>query len=62
MKAVPKVNISGLYLEDELVDDAFVGVVPFYASLETRDQTMKEKNRWLYRWYSSSTGLIPASF
>ncbi|OMF75744.1 hypothetical protein BK143_05120 [Paenibacillus peoriae] len=43
MKAVPKVNISGLYLEDELVDDAFVGVVPFYASLETRDQTMKEK-------------------
>lgn len=31
MKAVPKVNIDGLYLEDELVDDAFSGVVPFYA-------------------------------
>lgn len=31
MKAVPKVNIDGLYLEDTLVDDAFYGVVPFYA-------------------------------
>ncbi|MGG1641460.1 hypothetical protein ACIFQM_09235 [Paenibacillus sp. NRS-1782] len=31
MKAVPKVNTNGLYLEDELVDDAFSGVVPFYA-------------------------------
>lgn len=30
MKAVPKVNTDGLYLEDELVDDAFSGVVPFY--------------------------------
>ena len=28
MKAVPKVNIDGLYLEDALVDDAFSGVVP----------------------------------
>lgn len=35
MKAVPKVNTDGLYLEDELVDDAFSGVVPFYAKLET---------------------------
>ncbi|WP_342434943.1 hypothetical protein MHH57_05810 [Paenibacillus sp. FSL H7-0442] len=31
MKAVPKVNTDGLYLEDKLVDDAFSGVVPFYA-------------------------------
>lgn len=31
MKAVPKVNIDGLYLEDTIVDDAFNGVVPFYA-------------------------------
>lgn len=31
MKAVPKVNTDGLYLEVELVDDAFSGVVPFYA-------------------------------
>ncbi|MFK4436957.1 hypothetical protein [Paenibacillus sp. RC21] len=31
MKAVPKVNTDGFYLEDELVDDAFSGVVPFYA-------------------------------
>ncbi|MFK4342910.1 MULTISPECIES: hypothetical protein [unclassified Paenibacillus] len=31
MKAVAKVNTDGLYLEDELVDDAFSGVVPFYA-------------------------------
>ncbi|MDT0121345.1 hypothetical protein Q9R46_01715 [Paenibacillus sp. RRE4] len=34
MKAVPKVNTEGLYLEDELVDDAFSGVVPFYAEPE----------------------------
>ncbi|MGG1879360.1 hypothetical protein ABDI30_17550 [Paenibacillus cisolokensis] len=31
MKAVPKVNTDGLYMEDALVDDAFSGVVPFYA-------------------------------
>lgn len=31
MKAVPKVNTDGLYLEDELVDDTFTGVVPFYS-------------------------------
>ncbi|ODB61372.1 hypothetical protein [Paenibacillus polymyxa] len=31
MKSVAKVNKDGLYLEDELVDDAFSGVVPFYA-------------------------------
>ncbi|MEK3851191.1 hypothetical protein MKX59_19315 [Paenibacillus sp. FSL R7-0340] len=31
MKSVAKVNTDGLYLEDELVDDAFSGVVPFYA-------------------------------
>lgn len=30
-KAVPKVNTDGLYIEDTLVDDAFSGVVPFYA-------------------------------
>ncbi|KAA8783333.1 hypothetical protein EC604_05660 [Paenibacillus amylolyticus] len=34
MKAVPKVNTDGLYLEDELVDDAFSGVIPFYAEQE----------------------------
>lgn len=31
MKAVPKVNIDGLYLEDIIVDDTFTGVVPFYS-------------------------------
>lgn len=31
MKAVPKINIDGLYTEDTIVDDAFPGVVPFYA-------------------------------
>ncbi|MGP0583711.1 hypothetical protein [Paenibacillus timonensis] len=31
MKAVPKVNTDGLYLEDTIMDDAFTGVVPFYA-------------------------------
>ncbi len=30
MKVVPKVNTEGLYLEDELVDDSFSGIVPFY--------------------------------
>ncbi|MGF6358084.1 hypothetical protein ABIE27_006049 [Paenibacillus sp. 4624] len=34
MKAVPKVNTDGLYIEDELVDDTFSGVVPFYAEPE----------------------------
>jgi len=34
MKAVPKINIDGLYIEDVLVDDAFNGVVPFYAGSE----------------------------
>ncbi|MFB6473029.1 hypothetical protein ACFCW7_09285 [Paenibacillus glucanolyticus] len=33
MKAAPKVNIDGLYIEDTLVDDAFSGVVPFYAEI-----------------------------
>lgn len=37
-KAVPKVNTDGFYLEDELVDDAFNGVVPFYAPLDNDDQ------------------------
>lgn len=30
MKAVPKVNTDGLYIEDTIMDDAFSGVVPFY--------------------------------
>ncbi|CAI6082011.1 hypothetical protein PAECIP112173_03401 [Paenibacillus sp. JJ-100] len=34
MKAVPKVNIDGLYIEDALVDDSFSGVVPFYTDSE----------------------------
>ena len=34
MKAVPKVNTDGLYIEDVLVDDAFSGVVPFYVEPE----------------------------
>ncbi|MFE0554776.1 hypothetical protein ACFW1P_02410 [Paenibacillus sp. NPDC058910] len=34
MKAVPKVNTDGFYIEDTLVDDAFSGVVPFYAEIE----------------------------
>lgn len=39
MKAVPKVNINGLYLEDTLVDDAFSGVVPFYVDMEPKPPT-----------------------
>ncbi|MBY0024566.1 hypothetical protein H7K28_15250 [Paenibacillus polymyxa] len=38
MKIVPKVNIDGFYLEDELVDDAFNGVVPFYAQPDDQDE------------------------
>ncbi|PCL91019.1 hypothetical protein [Paenibacillus lautus] len=34
MKAVPKVNTNGLYLEDTLVDDTFSGVVPFYSNMQ----------------------------
>ncbi|MGG4341005.1 hypothetical protein [Paenibacillus lautus] len=34
MKAVPKVNTDGLYLEDTLMDDTFTGVVPFYSYME----------------------------
>lgn len=33
MKAVPKVGLDGLYIEDVLVDDAFAGVVPFYEQI-----------------------------
>lgn len=38
MKLVPKVNKDGLYLEDEVVDDAFSGVVPFYAQPDEQDE------------------------
>ncbi|WP_230877281.1 hypothetical protein [Paenibacillus macerans] len=31
MKAVPKIGLDGLYIEDAIVDDTFSGVVPFYA-------------------------------
>lgn len=31
MKAVPKIGLDGLYIDDAIVDDAFSGVVPFYA-------------------------------
>lgn len=37
MKAVPKVNTDGLYIEDTLVDDAFYGIVPFYADPPAQD-------------------------
>lgn len=30
MKAVPKINTDGLFIEDDIVDDSFTGVVPFY--------------------------------
>ncbi|MGG1639851.1 hypothetical protein ACIFQM_00870 [Paenibacillus sp. NRS-1782] len=38
MKSVAKVNTNGLYLEDELVDDAYSGVVPFYVLPDNADQ------------------------
>lgn len=39
MKAVPKVNTDGLYIEDVIADDAFSGVVPFYADPPALDQS-----------------------
>ncbi|WP_193556405.1 hypothetical protein [Paenibacillus lutimineralis] len=45
MKAVPKVNRDGLYLEDTIVDDTFYGVVPFYAPLpESEPRLPPESN------------------
>ncbi|MEB4781438.1 hypothetical protein P5G60_06730 [Paenibacillus jamilae] len=38
MKSAAKVNKDGFYLEDELVDDAFLGVVPFYAQPDSAAQ------------------------
>lgn len=34
LKAVPKVNLDGFYIEDTLVDATFSGVVPFYLEQE----------------------------
>ncbi|MDP4098977.1 hypothetical protein OIN60_19825 [Paenibacillus sp. P96] len=31
MKLVPKVDINGSFIEDEIMDDSFFGVVPFYS-------------------------------
>ncbi|NEU27233.1 hypothetical protein G3M74_14150 [Paenibacillus polymyxa] len=44
MKAVPKVNTNGLYLEDELVDDTFSGIVPFYTPFSP---TLSDTNQQL---------------
>ncbi|KEO80120.1 hypothetical protein MKN04_00895 [Paenibacillus polymyxa] len=44
MKLVPKVNTDGLYLEDEVVDDAFSGVVPFYTPFS---HTLPDTNQQL---------------
>lgn len=55
MKAVPKVNTDGLYLEDELVDDAFSGVVPFYtASSLTLSNTDQQQDTYELTADSSS--------
>lgn len=43
MKAVPKVNTDGLYLEDTLVDDAFTGVAPFYDIPPAPDEHPEEE-------------------
>lgn len=44
MKAVPKVNTDGFYLEDELVDDAFSGVVPFDAEIVPQPPTNPDED------------------
>ncbi|ALP35778.1 hypothetical protein ASL14_05975 [Paenibacillus sp. IHB B 3084] len=55
MKLVPKVNTDGLYLEDELVDDAFSGVVPFYTpSLLTLSDTDQQLDTYQLTIDSSS--------
>ncbi|WP_342479514.1 hypothetical protein [Paenibacillus sp. FSL F4-0097] len=36
-KAVPKVDLKGLYIEDVLEDDSFIGVVPIYAQPEPEE-------------------------
>ncbi|OBA08176.1 hypothetical protein A9P44_02215 [Paenibacillus polymyxa] len=56
MKAVPKVNTNGLYLEDELVDDAFSGIVPFYTpSSPTLSDTNQQLDTHQFAGSSSST-------
>ncbi|WP_058829101.1 hypothetical protein [Paenibacillus polymyxa] len=56
MKAVPKVNTNGLYLEDELVDDAFSGIVPFYSlSSPTLSDTNQQLDTHRLADSSSST-------
>ncbi|APQ59817.1 hypothetical protein PPOLYM_02556 [Paenibacillus polymyxa] len=44
MKAVPKINTDGLYLEDKLVDDTFSGVVPFYSDNLEQDSEKTEQD------------------
>ncbi|WP_258296191.1 hypothetical protein [Paenibacillus peoriae] len=58
MKLVPKVNTNGLYLEDELEDDAFFGVVPFYTPPSSL--TLSDTNQQLdtYQLTDSSTSTI----
>ncbi|MEK4479573.1 hypothetical protein MKZ23_09085 [Paenibacillus sp. FSL R5-0876] len=36
-KAVPKVDLNGLYIEDVIQDDSFTGVVPIYAQPEPEE-------------------------
>jgi hypothetical protein len=56
-KLVPKVNTDGLYLEDELVDDAFSGVVPFYTpSSLTLSDTSQQLD--IHRLTDSSSSTI----
>ncbi|MBJ8191067.1 hypothetical protein JDS79_30165, partial [Bacillus cereus] len=56
MKVVPKVNTDGLYLEDEVVDDAFSGVVPFYTpSSPTLSDTNQQLDTYQLTDSSSST-------
>ncbi|GIO88182.1 hypothetical protein J25TS5_51140 [Paenibacillus faecis] len=42
MKAVPKINTGGLFIEDVIAEDAFSGVVPFYITPEV-DPDAKNK-------------------
>jgi hypothetical protein len=37
MKAVPRIGLDGLYIEDVIQDDSFTGVVPIYAQPEPEE-------------------------
>ncbi|MFB5763327.1 hypothetical protein [Paenibacillus medicaginis] len=59
MRAVPKIDISGLFIEDVITDDSFTGVVPFYADQPVKsDLTPKEEAERQLEGESQPAGYI----